>query len=55
MAVKYDTEFVNRPPHPSMSATYMCVLVATKYGWAAVSVVGCGQKKIWKIREINGS
>jgi len=31
VAVKLDTEFVIRPPHPSMSATYMCILVTTKY------------------------
>jgi hypothetical protein len=31
VAVKYDTEFVIRPPHPSMSATYIFVLVIIEY------------------------
>jgi len=31
VAVKYDTEFAIRPPHSSMSATYMFVLVIIKY------------------------
>ena len=31
VVVKCDTKFIIRPPHPSISATYVCILVTTKY------------------------